>query len=509
MTSGHAPAIELRELSKRFGGVLANDRVNLQVQAAAIHGLIGENGAGKSTAMKMAFGLYRPDSGQILIDGQPREWGSPADAIAAGIGMVHQHFMLAGPYSALDNILLGAEPTRRGLIDRPAARTKLEALARQYELPVPWDQPVEELPVGIQQRVEILKLLFRDARILIMDEPTAVLTPQETIALFRNLKKLQAEGKTILLVTHKLREVMAITDRVTVMRGGRVTGDFETAQTNPDELARAMVGRQVSLRVDAGSATPRSESALEVAGLSLPSHAGGRHRLVDVSFQVRRGEIVGIAGVEGNGQSELLQAILHPSEHECRAHGTITVLGQNVTSWPASRIRDLGVAVVPEDRLHEGLLPDRPVMENFLLGLHRNIRFRTRGFLRRSKLARVATNAIHKFDVRPPNLRLPAGHLSGGNQQKLIFAREFERQPQLVIAAQPTRGVDVGAIEFIHRRIIAARDAGAGVLLISSELDEILSLASRILVLYEGRITADLQPGPGIEEELGRKMGGA
>ncbi len=509
MSSGASAAVELRELTKRFGDVAANDGVNLRVEPGAIHGLIGENGAGKSTAMKMLYGMFAPDAGEIFVGGKKRAWASPSDAIARGVGMVHQHFMLAGPYSALDNILLGAEPVRRGLIDRRAARERLDALATQYGLPVDWGRPVEELPVGVQQRIEILKLLYRHANILILDEPTAVLTPQEANRLFENLAKLRAEGKTILLVTHKLKEVMAITDHVTVFRAGKVTGDLKTADTNPQELANLMVGRKVTLTINVPPAQTRSERVLEVQNLRLAGAPSSRHRLADVSLVVGRGEIVGIAGVEGNGQSELLQAVLHPRDSKCRTSGAVKILDHDVTRWPGRRIRDLGVAVIPEDRLHEGLLPERPVSENFLLGLQRGASFDRAGFLNLAALTQTARRAIAEYDVRPANLDLPAGKLSGGNQQKLIVAREFQRKPQLLIAAQPTRGVDVGAIEFIHERIVRARDGGAGVLLISSELDEILALSDRILVLYEGRLVAAFARGEASERELGLKMGGA
>ncbi|HZV33584.1 MAG TPA: ABC transporter ATP-binding protein, partial [Verrucomicrobiae bacterium] len=475
-------AVELRELTKQFGSVIANAGVNLRVETGTIHGIVGENGAGKSTAMKILYGIYRPDSGEVFINGKKCVWNSPFDAIAHGIGMVHQHFMLAGPYSALDNILLGAEPRRFGMIDRKRGRARLDSLAKQYGLPVHWNTPVEQLPVGIQQRIEILKLLYREANILILDEPTAVLTPQETNALFGNLQRLRAEGKTILLITHKLREVMAFTDRVTVFRAGKVTGEMKTSDTNPDELASLMVGRKVSLTITVPPAKPRAETAIEAAGLTMAGAPGSRHKLSDVNFSVRRGEIVGIVGVEGNGQSELLQALLHPRDARCRTSGTVNFLGNDVTDWHALRIRDLGVAVIPEDRQHEGLLLERPVSENFLLGLQRNSAFNRNGFLDSKAIAQTAAQALKEYDVRPSDLTLPAGKLSGGNQQKLIVAREFQRAPGVLIAAQPTRGVDVGAIEFIHQRIVRARDQGAGVLLVSSELDEILALSDRILV---------------------------
>ena len=509
MTAGATPAVELRGLTKQFGTVLANAGVNLRVAPGTIHGVIGENGAGKSTAMKILYGMKRPDAGEIFVGGTKRVWSSPSDAIAHGIGMVHQHFMLAGPYSALDNILLGAEPLRWRMIDRRGARARLDALGRQYGLPVEWDRPIEELPVGVQQRVEILKLLYRQANILILDEPTAVLTPQETAALFTNLAKLRAEGKTVLLVTHKLKDVMSFTDRVTVFRAGKVTGEAETGRTSPQELANLMVGRKVILNIEVPPAHPRDQLAIEVSGLSLSGTAGSRHRLSEVSFSVRRGEILGIAGVEGNGQSELLQAILHPRDPKCRTAGTVCFLGVDVTASAPLRIRDLGVAVIPEDRQQEGLLLERPVSENFLLGLQRSSAFSRAGFLHLDNLAQTASRALADYDVRPPDLTLPAGKLSGGNQQKLIVAREFQRQPKVLIAAQPTRGVDVGAIEFIHTRIVRARDAGAGVLLVSSELDEILTLSDCILVMFEGRIVAEYRRGEVTERELGLKMGGA
>jgi simple sugar transport system ATP-binding protein len=507
--TGTFPAVELRALTKRFDACVANDGVNLRVERGSIHGVVGENGAGKSTAMKMLYGIYRPDSGEILLNGKECVWSSPADAIAAGIGMVHQHFMLAGPHTALDNILLGAEPTHFGVINRKQARQRLDQISQQFGLHVDWDLPVEELPVGIQQRIEILKLLYRDANILILDEPTAVLTPQETDALFQNLSRLREQGKTILLITHKLNEVMAITDRVTVFRCGKVTGEVQTFQTNPQELANLMVGRKVLLKIDVPNAKPLPETAIEVKNLNLTGLAGGRHRLSNISFSVKCGEIVGIAGVEGNGQTELLQAVLHPRDTACRSAGTVSFLGRDVTNWPAREIRQLGVAVIPEDRHNEGLLMSRPVAENFVLGLHRSAEFSRAGVLDAGNIAAIATRAIEEFDVRPSQLTLPADKLSGGNQQKLIFAREFHRNPKVLLAAQPTRGVDVGAIEFIHQRIIRAREEGTGVLLISAELDEILTLSDRILVMFEGKIVAEFLRGTVDETSLGLKMAGS
>jgi len=497
-------AVELRGLTKRFGATLANSNINLCVEPGTIHGIVGENGAGKSTAMKLLYGIHQPDAGEILINGQVCRWASPADAIARGLGMVHQHFMLAGPHTALDNIILGAEPAALWRIDRARAKQRLEELASRYGLLVQWEQPVEALSVGIQQRVEILKLLFRDASVLILDEPTAVLTPKETDALFSNLATLRNEGKTILLITHKLKEVMAFTDRVTVFRGGQVVGEMATTETEPQKLADMMVGRRVALETTVARGQVRSEIGLEVYGLSLAGAVGSRHRLLDVSFAIKRAEIVGIAGVEGNGQSELLHALLHPRG----AKGQVKCLGHDVSEWPTRKIRELGVAVIPEDRHAEGLLLNWSLSENFLLGRQWQPQFQCWGWLNSASLADASGRGIRDYDVRPPDARQAAGNLSGGNQQKLVFAREFQAAPQVLLAAQPTRGVDVGAIEFIHQRIVKARDDGAAVLLISSELDEILALSDRILVMYEGRIVAEFERGKVSERELGLKMGG-
>jgi simple sugar transport system ATP-binding protein len=507
--TGTFPAVELRGLTKRFGTCVANDGVSLRVERGSIHGIVGENGAGKSTTMKMLYGVYRPNAGEILVNGKECVWTSPADAMAAGIGMVHQHFMLAGPHTALDNILLGAEPSQFGLINRKQALQRLDELSQQYGLHVDWDRPVEELAVGIQQRIEILKLLYHNANILILDEPTAVLTPQETNALFENLSQLRDQGKTTLLITHKLKEVMAFTDRVTVFRAGKVTGDVQTSQTSAQELANLMVGRKVLLRVDVPNAKPLPEAAIEVKHLTLTGSGGSRHKLSDVSFLVKRGEIVGIAGVEGNGQTELLQAMLHPSDKSCRSAGTVSFLGHEVSSWSAQEIRQLGIAVIPQDRHNEGLLLSRPVTENFVLGLHRYPEFSRTGILNTRNIAATATRSIEEYDVRPADLALPAAKLSGGNQQKLIIAREFHRNPKVLLASQPTRGVDVGAIELIHQRIIRARDEGASVLLISAELDEILALSDRILVMFEGKIVGEFLRGTVNDTELGLKMSGS
>lgn len=504
------PAVELRALTKRFGGVLANAGVDLRVTAGTIHGVIGENGAGKSTAMKLLLGLLPADAGQILIRGERWARPSPAGARALGLGMVHQHFLLADPYTALDNLLLAEGPGRPFLLRRDAARAELRALAARHGLEMDWDAPVASLPVGVRQRLEILKLLAGRADILVLDEPTAVLTPLETGRLFEQLRRLRDEGKTVILVTHKLREVMAVTDQISVFRAGRVTGERRTSETTPEELAQLMVGRPVALRWAAAPGLAGGVERLAVADLGLAAVGGAaRPRLSGITFSVGAGEIVGVAGVEGNGQSELLQALLHPRDRRCRTGGTVRILGREVTRWSPRAIRELGVGVVPEDRLREGLLPARPLWENFLLGHQRESAFQRGGLLRPAAVAAAAARAVADYDVRPPALGQAAGALSGGNQQKLILARELGRAPRLILAAQPTRGVDVGAIEDIHQRLVRARDAGAGVLLVSSELEEIRALADRILVMFDGRIVAEYARGGATERELGLKMGGA
>src|ERR1051325_865387 len=427
--TGVIPAVELRNLTKHFGSCVANQGVTLRVEGGTIHGIVGENGAGKSTAMKMLYGTIRPDAGQILLNGKECFWASPVDAIAAGIGMVHQHFMLAGPHTALDNILIGVEPTRFGIINRKEARHRLEELSRQFGLHVDWAAPVEALPVGIQQKIEILKLLYRNANILILDEPTAVLTPQETNALFQNLIHLREQGKTILLITHKLKEVITYTNRVTVLRAGKVTGEMQTLETNPQQLANLMVGRRVLLKVDVPIARPSPAIALEAKNINLTGAHGCRHKLLDVSFSVNHGEIVGVAGVEGNGQTQLLQALLHPRDSNCRTSGSVSFLAHDVTCWPARKIRDLGVAVIPEDRHNEALLLDQPLSENFLLGLQRHAQFSHAGILNSRNLAAIATHAFQEYGVRPGALEFPARGLSGGNSQKTNCAARVQRQP--------------------------------------------------------------------------------
>ncbi len=497
------PAIELIGIDKRFGQVHANKDVNVTIGQGSIHGIIGENGAGKSTLMSILFGFYAADKGEIRIKGQPVRIRSSSDAISHGIGMVHQHFMLVDPFTVLENVVLGVEG---GAMIGPAlskARTELTRLAHDYELDVDPDALVGELPVGLQQRVEILKALFKGADVLILDEPTGVLTPDEADHLFRILDQLRKEGKTVILITHKLREIMAITDRVTVMRRGEVVANFETKNTNVGELAEAMVGRSVLLRVDKKPATP-GEVVLDVRNLTWKDKKGIA-RVDNVSFQVRKGEIVGIAGVSGNGQSELLDCIAgitRPTSGEIIFEGkNIGILGD-----PA-HVRAEGLAHIPEDRQHRGLITSFDASESSILGWHRQEQLGHGFRLDRGKVVARALSEMEEFDVRPPDPLLRSGKFSGGNQQKLIIAREIKSNPDLLIVGQPTRGVDIGAIEFIHKRIIALRDEGKAILLVSVELDEIRSLSDRIIVMFAGKVMGELGEKAD-ERECGLLMAG-
>jgi len=510
--------IEFKGVAKYFGSgptqiVKANDDLNFKVERGTIHGIIGENGAGKSTAMKMLYGLFSPTHGEIFVKGKKISFKSPQDAIREGIGMVHQHFMLAGPITVLDNIILGAEPkTPWGTVDRKKAERDLTKLAQKYGLDVPLRQNIEGVPVGIQQRVEILKTLYRGVEILILDEPTAVLTPLEVTQLFDNLKRLKNEGKTILIITHKLKEVLALTDHVTVFRAGKVSGEIKTSEASVQSLADMMVGRKVDMSLTIKDVKPGA-AVLNVKNLFahrpyVENLSGQVYEVLkDVSFQVRAGEIVGIAGVEGNGQSDLIQAILHPSEKAYLERGTVEVLGQNVTKWKTKRILKLGVGVIPEDRHNQGLMLARSVSDNFVLGQQSD--YSWYGWMKRRWIDAAVKRALESFDVRPRRADLAIKGLSGGNQQKVIIAREFEKSPKFLIAAKPTRGVDVGAIEFIHNRILQARSEGVGVLLISSELDEVMALSDRILVMYSGQIVAEMKRGEATERKLGAYMGGS
>ncbi|MBO6717715.1 MAG: ABC transporter ATP-binding protein [Rhizobiaceae bacterium] len=498
-------AIELVGINKSFGAVRANRDIDLNIPKGTIHGIIGENGAGKSTLMSILYGFYQADSGSISVNGKPTEIHTPNDAIAAGIGMVHQHFMLVHNFTVLENVILGAEsePLLRSSIAK--ARSELERLERDYGLEVDPDAIIEELPVGLQQRVEILKALYRGADILILDEPTGVLTPAEADHLFRILAQLKDEGKTVVLITHKLREIMAITDNVSVMRQGEMVATRKTAETTVEELAELMVGRRVLLRVEKGEAKP-GEFRLSVKNLTVEDSRGVT-MVKDVSFDVRAGEIVGIAGVAGNGQSELLETIAGIRTAES---GTVTLLGTEIDisgETDPGDLRDRGLAHVPEDRHHVGLVLQFEENENSVLGYHDEAKYVKGPFLDRDKIVTEAEANMKKYDIRPANPHLKTANFSGGNQQKIVLARELEQDPDVLIVGQPTRGVDVGAIEFIHRRLIDMRDQGKAVLLVSVELDEIRSLSDRILVMFDGRIVGERGPDAS-EGELGLLMAG-
>src|SRR5262244_3300420 len=500
--------LELRNITKRFGAVLANDKVNIKVPPGTIHAIVGENGAGKSTAMRIAYGFYTPDSGEILIDGQVQQVRTPHDAIALGIGMVHQHFMLVEPMTVAENIVLGSEPGGAASLDLRKAAAEIRKLSDEFKLSVDPSVAIETLSVGQQQRVELLKALYRHAQLLILDEPTAVLTPQEVEEFFVILRRMREQGKTIVIITHKLSEVLAISDNVTVMRDGRVVGNLKTSETNAAELARLMVGREVLLRVEKPDAKPGS-AVLEIRALTILGRDGSK-RVDNVSFSVRAGEIVGIAGVEGNGQTELIEALAGLVDRE-RLSGRVEFEGHDISALSARARKELGIAHVPEDRHRRGLLLDASLAENSILGVHyRQPAVARRGgiMLDDTGIRARAQQVIRDFDVRPANAGLPARALSGGNQQKLIIGREFELPPKLLLVSQPTRGVDIGAIEFIHRKLVELRDAGCAVLLVSAELEEVTALADRLMVIYEGRIVGQVDPAKATKEEIGLMMTG-
>ena len=501
-SSANEPAIELVGIDKKFGTVHANKDINLSVAKGSIHGIIGENGAGKSTLMSILYGFYHADSGEIRIQGAPVTIRDSQAAIAAGIGMVHQHFMLVENFTVLENVMLGAEGGQLLAKGVAGARKELKRLEKEYGLDVDPDAVIEELPVGRQQRVEILKALYRGADILILDEPTGVLTPVEADHLFRILQVLRDQGKTIILITHKLREIMAITDTVSVMRRGEMVATRKTSETTVAELAELMVGRRVLLRVEKGDANP-GPVLLSVRNLTVKDGRGVT-MVDDVSFDVRAGEIVGIAGVAGNGQSELLEAIAGIRKP---VSGEILIDGKPVASVDPARLRELGLAHIPEDRHHMGLVLKFEEYENSILGYHRDPRYGRGAMLDLDAVRKDAEDKIAKYDIRPPNARLKTANFSGGNQQKIVVAREIERDPKMLLIGQPTRGVDIGAIEFIHRRIIEMRDAGKAVLLVSVELDEIRSLSDRILVMFAGKVVGE-KPSDADEKSLGLMMAG-
>ena len=497
-------AVEMRHVHKAWPGVIANDDVNLSVRHGEIHALVGENGAGKTTLMNILYGLIKPSSGEILIDEKPTHISGPRDAIHLGIGMVHQHFMLIPPLTVAENIVLGYEPG--GIYSRyrqQEARNRIAELTRQYGLHVDPDAITGQLSVGQQQRVEILKVLYRGARILIMDEPTGVLTPQETDELFAVLRGLVAQGKTIIFITHKLREVLELSDRVTVLRRGKVVGHLITSETTQEEIARLMVGREVLLSVDKAPAKP-GDVLLRVEQIKADSERG-LAALRDVSFDVRAGEILGIAGVEGNGQSELVEVITGMRK---ATSGKVHLGERDITNHSARQVRLAGMSHIPEDRRGSGLVLGYSIENNMILGRQRWKLFSIDGILLRLKvIANWAVRLIREFDIRAPGPSALAKALSGGNQQKIIVARELSTQPKVLVASQPTRGVDIGAIEFIHRRLVEQRDAGVAILLVSAELDEIRSLSDRIAVMYEGRIVGIENPDVSTER-LGLLMAG-
>jgi len=496
--------LELRGITKAFPGVLANDHIDLTLEEGEIHALLGENGAGKTTLMNILYGLYKPDEGRILIRGKEVEIHSPSDAIARGIGMVHQHFMLVPVMTVAENVMLGVESTRRGVfLDRTQVARRIQEISRQYGLQVDPDAYIKDLPVGVQQRVEIIKVLYRQADILILDEPTAVLTPQEVEELFKVLRSLASQGKSIIFITHKLKEVMALADRITVLRDGRVVGTVTPRETTQARLAAMMVGREVNLVVRKKPASPDGV-VLEVKDLYVQDE---RQNLMvrGVSFEVRAGEILGVAGVQGNGQTELVHALtgLCPA-----ISGEIRILGTPINRASPRQILEKGVAHVPEDRQRHGLVLSFPVHDNLVLCSYYLPPFARGIAIQEQSVIATASKLIEQFDVRTPSAFVPVSTLSGGNQQKVIVAREFSRPIKLLIASQPTRGLDVGSIEYIHTRIVEKRDEGAAVLLVSPELDEIIALSDRIAVMYKGQIV-DIVPAAGVNKEyLGLLMAG-
>jgi len=495
--------LSLEQVTKRFPGVVANDQVSFSVQAGEIHAIVGENGAGKSTLVKIVTGLYPPDEGRILYRGSPTHFRNPRQAIQAGIGIVHQHFMLVQNFTVAENVILGAEPARRGLIDPKTALRKVAELCGTYGLKLNPSVRVEDISVGEQQRVEILKVLYRGADLIILDEPTAVLVPQEVDELFEHLRTLRGQGKTVVFISHKLDEVLRISDRITVLRRGRVVGTVETGKVTRQELAEMMVGRPVLFELKRGDRPP-GDACLTMTGVT--ALLDGREVLRNLSLTVRAGEIYGIAGVEGNGQTELAEVImgLRPV-----ASGSIRLYDRDITNLPADEVRRRGAAFIPEDRHRRGLALPMRVWENAIIGFHRSPEF-SRGFrLLFQNIYKTVEGAVGRFDVRLASISAAAQTLSGGNQQKLILAREFRGSPSFIVASQPTRGLDIGATEFVRQQLLNARDGGAAVLLISADLEEILSVADRIGVIFNGRIQAEFDRDAAEPKLLGEYMTGA
>ncbi len=497
--------IEMLNITKEFPGIRANDNITLQLKKGEIHALLGENGAGKSTLMSVLFGLYQPEEGEIRKNGKPVKINNPNDATALGIGMVHQHFKLVDVFTVLDNIILGAETTKMGFIQKREARKKVEEISKKYGLSVNLDAKVEDITVGMQQRVEILKMLYRDNEILIFDEPTAVLTPQEIDELMATMKGFAAEGKSILFISHKLNEIMAVSDRVTVLRKGKYIGTVETKNTNKQELSNMMVGRPVQLEVSKVDAKP-GDTVLKVEGLCVPSTLHKRNAVNNVSFEVRAGEIVCIAGIDGNGQTELVHGLTGLDKS---SGGKVTLCGKDI-SRSTIKGRGENMSHIPEDRHKHGLILDFTLEQNMVLQRYQEPQFQKMGFIKNAAVREYSDGLIERFDVRSGQGSITiARSMSGGNQQKAIIAREIDRDKPLIIAVQPTRGLDVGAIEYIHSQLVAERDNGKAVLLVSLELDEVMSLSDRILVMYEGEIVGELDPKTTNVQELGLYMAGA
>jgi len=499
-----APVLELRGITKRFPGVLANDHIDLTLEKGEIHALLGENGAGKTTLMNILYGLYQPDEGEIFVKGKKLTVHSPTDAINAGIGMVHQHFMLIPVFTVTENVMLGDEMTKAaGVLDREAAAQRVKQISEDFQLSVHPDAYISELPVGVQQRVEIIKLLYREADILILDEPTAVLTPQEADELFKIMRSLTDQGKSIIFITHKLREVLRAADRITVIRLGKVVGTTTPRKATENKLASMMVGRDVLLRVDKKAAKP-GKVVLDVKDLKVTDDR--KHLTVEgVSFDVHAGEIVGVAGVQGNGQTELVEALTGLRQP---LSGKIQLLGKDITDAFPREITELGVAHIPEDRQRDGLVLSFPVADNLVLNSYYREPYTKGVIMQEQKINSSAKQIIRDFDVRTPSANTTVGSLSGGNQQKVIVARELSRPIKLVIASQPTRGLDVGSIEYIHKQLVARRDQGAAVLLVSSELDEIMQLSDRIAVMFRGNIVDILDARKVAKREVGLLMAG-
>ena len=498
--------IEMLHITKEFPGIKANDDITLQLRKGEIHALLGENGAGKSTLMSVLFGLYQPEKGEILKNDEHVEINNPNDATALNIGMVHQHFKLVDVFTVLDNIILGAEDTKLGFLEKKAARAKVMALSEKYGLHVDVDAKVEDITVGMQQRTEILKMLYRDNEILIFDEPTAVLTPQEIEELMQIMKGLAAEGKSILFISHKLNEIMEVADRVTVLRKGKYIGTVNTSDTTPEKLSEMMVGRPVQLMVDKKPATP-GDVVLEIDGLTVASKNHKNNSVKNVSLSVRAGEIVCIAGIDGNGQTEFVHAL---TGLERSVSGRIVLLGKDITHSSIRRRSVTGLSHIPEDRHKHGLVLDFTLEQNLALQQYWEPRFQSGGFIKFDEVRSYANTLIEQYDIRSGQGPVTiARSMSGGNQQKAIVARELDRDEPLIIAVQPTRGLDVGAIEYIHKQLVSERDKGKAVLLVSLELDEVMGLSDRILVMYEGEIVGEFDPKRVTVQELGLYMAGA